>query len=70
MKFDDLLTGNMVNNEIARRTGNARQLAQRYTELRGLPYEVFLDRLFALGVEVDFITSSEMHTALNEEKHP
>ncbi len=54
-----------IDRELAAREQSAEKLAARYADLRGLPYEQFLERLLDEGVNLDFPTSSMLHKAIN-----
>lgn len=52
---------------IAEREARGRQLASRFADLRGLPFEAFLERLAEQGHWFDFITASTLYETLNPE---
>lgn len=62
-KLEKLVNEKLVNSEILRRQSNAEELAKKFPELRGLSYVEFLKKL---PMDLDFITSSQMHEALNK----
>ena len=51
-----------VSEVIGKRTANAKLLAKKFPEFRGLSYSEFSEKL---PIELDFITSCEMFEALN-----
>jgi len=55
-----------IDKELAAREKSAAKLAKRYADLRGLPYVQFLEHMIEEGVDLDFVTSSMLHKAINK----
>lgn len=55
---------NFIDNEIESRKSNAKKLAKKFPELKGLSYPEMLEKL---PMELDFVTSSSLHEQLNKD---
>ena len=54
-----------IEEEIKRRTENAKKLADKFPELKGLSFDQFIEKL---PMELDFVTLSEMYDFINSPK--
>lgn len=64
LRYYGMMSKDPIGEEIKRRTSNAKLLAKKFPELKGLTYKEFLRQL---PIDLDFVTSSEMYEELNKE---
>ena len=57
-----------VDGIIAEREERGRRLAERFQDLRGLEFGIFLQRLDDLGVALDFVTKYALYNTINESR--